>query len=122
MSIIQTKPDRYAVCSGCGKRDVLQLREYQFFSDISIKRCLTLCDSCIDTLKSMTKDSPLRVEAPTKELRLRPEYLGLWENAVCELRHCVSDEYCKDLCNKLENSMVSFAKGEYDKIKFTIGE
>lgn len=58
----------------------------------------------------------------TQDLPLKPEYLALWENAVCELRHCISNEYGENLCNKLENSMVFFAKGEYDKIKFLIGD
>lgn len=43
--------------------------------------------------------------------------LALWENAVCEIRAEIKAQespalvYAKELCDKLENSIVEFAKG-----------
>lgn len=54
--------------------------------------------------------------------------ISLWEHAVCEIRSEIKAQdtpalvYAKELCDKLEESMVHFAKGEYDKVMFEIGD
>lgn len=58
---------------------------------------------------------------------LSSELLGLWENAVIEIRNEIKAQespalvYAKELCDKLEESMVNYAKGEDDKAVFEIG-
>ena len=52
--------------------------------------------------------------------------LGLWEYTICEIRGEIkaqgtsSLDYAKGLCDKLENSMVAFAKGNIENTQFDI--
>lgn len=49
----------------------------------------------------------------TDELK---HFLALWENAVCEIRAenkaCSDNARIANLCDKLESSMVAYAKGD----------
>ena len=52
------------------------------------------------------------------------DLIALWENTVCEIRGEIKAQespslvYAKELCDKLENSMVAFARGE--NVRFEI--
>lgn len=50
MAVLVTKPDKYAKCILCGS-DKFKLTQYKFFTDISVKTCITLCEYCIDWLQ-----------------------------------------------------------------------
>lgn len=63
-----------------------------------------------------------------REWTLDREILGLWEHAVYEIRAEIKAQdtpalvYAKELCDKLENSMVALAQGkEKEQISFIIG-
>lgn len=53
-------------------------------------------------------------------------FLALWEQAVCEIRGEIKAQetpalvYAKDLCDKLEQSMVAYAKGNVEYAHFVI--
>lgn len=54
--------------------------------------------------------------------------LGLWEQTICEIRHEIKAQespvlmFAKELCDKLENSMVHIAKGAEAKAQYQIFE
>lgn len=54
--------------------------------------------------------------------------LGLWEQTVCEIRSEIKAQespalmFAKELCDKLENSMVYIARGEEAKAQYQIFE
>lgn len=57
---------------------------------------------------------------------LGKQTLSLWEQAVCEIRGEIKAQdspslvFAKELCDKLEMSMVHIAQGEEDKAQFQI--
>lgn len=57
---------------------------------------------------------------------MNKELLALWEHAICEIRSeikatgDVSLIYAKELCDKLETSIVAFARGDTNSTQFTI--
>lgn len=57
----------------------------------------------------------------TDELK---RFLALWENAVCEIRAenkaCENNAHIAHLCDKLESSMVAYAKGNVEYAHFAI--
>ena len=57
----------------------------------------------------------------TDELK---RFLALWENAVCEIRAenkaCDNNAHITHLCDKLESSMVAYAKGNIEYAHFAI--
>lgn len=57
----------------------------------------------------------------TDELK---RFLAIWENTVCEIRAenkaCENNAYIAHLCDKLENSMVAYAKGNVEYAHFAI--
>ena len=56
MAMIITKPDRHAKCACC-QTDKRKLHEFQFFSDVSFKQCIVLCDMCVHTMdNSVTEE------------------------------------------------------------------
>lgn len=60
--------------------------------------------------------------------KLGAKTLGLWEQTVCEIRGEIKAQespalmFAKELCDKLENSMVHIAKGEEAKAQYQIFE
>lgn len=60
--------------------------------------------------------------------KLEAKTLGLWEQTVCEIRGEIKAQdnpslvFAKELCDKLENSMVHIAKGEESKAQYQIFE
>lgn len=57
----------------------------------------------------------------TDELK---HFLALWENAVCEIRAenkaCNNNAYIESVCDRLESSMVAYAKGDIEYAHFVI--
>jgi hypothetical protein len=57
----------------------------------------------------------------TDELK---HFLALWENVVCEIRAenkaRENNAYIAHLCDKLESSMVAYAKGDVEYAHFAI--
>lgn len=53
-------------------------------------------------------------------------FIALWENTVCEIRSEIKAQespalmHAFDLCNKLEDSMVAYAKGNVEYAHFVI--
>ncbi len=61
-----------------------------------------------------------------REWTINREILGLWEHAICEIRAEIKAQdtpslvYAKELCDKLENSIVSVAQGKKEDAIFII--
>lgn len=49
MAVLVTKPGKYARCICCGS-DLHDMHEFQFFQDIGIKTCITLCSNCVTNM------------------------------------------------------------------------
>lgn len=57
MAVIVTKPGKYAKCICCGS-DQYSMQEFQFFQDIGLKTCITLCKPCVYQMADMmTQDT-----------------------------------------------------------------
>lgn len=92
MAIISTKPDKYAKCIGCGS-DKFKLTEYQFFTDISRKTCITLCEYCVKHLQRMSMKQ--EIKRLDKENKITGGYrtiISNGENHFC-IDTCFTDDY-----------------------------
>ena len=52
MAVLVTKPGKYAKCICCGS-DTYDMHEFQFFKDIGMKTCITLCKPCVYQMANM---------------------------------------------------------------------
>ena len=67
MAVLATKPDKYAKCACCGS-DTYSMHEFQFFQDIGMKTCITLCKPCVYQMADMmTQDTIDKLEVKDKE-------------------------------------------------------
>ena len=56
MAVFVTKPDKYTKCICCDS-DQHDTHEVQFFQDIGMKTCITLCRTCVHQMVNiMTQD------------------------------------------------------------------
>jgi len=63
MAVLVTKPGKYAKCICCGS-DQYDMHEFQFFHDIGMKTCITLCKPCVYQMADMmTQDTVNKLEA-----------------------------------------------------------
>lgn len=70
MAVLVTKPCKYAKCICCGS-DQYSMHEFQFFQDIGMKTCITLCKPCVYQMADMmTQDTVNKLEAKDDK---RPE-------------------------------------------------
>lgn len=70
MAVLVTKPGKYAKCICCGS-DQYSMHEFQFFQDIGMKTCITLCKPCVYQMADMvTQDTVNKLEAKDDK---RPE-------------------------------------------------
>lgn len=71
----------------------------------------------LDTVGALLKE----MSEKTDELK---RFLALWEQAVCEIRArneaCDNNAHIAHLCDKLESSMVAYAKGNVEYAHFVI--
>lgn len=68
MAVLVTKPGKYAKCACCGG-DKYSLYEFQFFQDIGMKTCITLCRPCVyHMVDMMTQDTVNKLEAKDGKL------------------------------------------------------
>lgn len=70
MAVLVIKPGKYARCICCGS-DLHDMREFQFFQNIGMKTCITLCKYCVYHMADMmTQDTVNKLEAKDDK---RPE-------------------------------------------------
>lgn len=70
MSVLMTKPGKYAKCICCGS-DQSDIQEFQFFQDTGIKTSITLCKHCVYHMSDMiAQDTVNKLEAKNDK---RPE-------------------------------------------------
>ena len=63
MAVIIAKPGKYAKCICCGS-DLYDMHEFQFYKDIGMKTCITLCKPCVYHMADMmTQDTVNKLEA-----------------------------------------------------------
>lgn len=71
----------------------------------------------LDTVGALLKE----ISKKTDELK---RFLALWENDVCEIRKenkaCSNNAWIASLCDKLESSMVAYAKGDIEYAHFVL--
>lgn len=70
MAVLVAKPGKHAKCACCGS-DQYSMHEFQFFQDIGMKTCITLCKPCVYKMADMmTQDTVNKLEAKDDK---RPE-------------------------------------------------
>lgn len=70
MAVLMTKPGKYTKCICCGS-DQRDMKEFQFFQDIGMKTCITLCKPCVYQMANMiAQDTVDKLEAKNDK---RPE-------------------------------------------------
>lgn len=71
----------------------------------------------LDTACALLKE----VSKKTEEIK---HFIALWEDVVCEIRKenkaCENNAWIASLCDKLESSMIAYAKGDVEYAHFVI--
>ena len=63
MAVLMTKHGKYTKCICCGS-DQYDMKEFQFFQDIGMKTCVTLCKPCVYQMATMiAQDTIDKLEA-----------------------------------------------------------